>query len=542
LVSGPNPLVATKVALLPHDIEELPLRQLLELLLGEDGKRKLRRRQMTNEQLFASYDSELVLKNRSPKGLYEARRVLKHFHEYLGEFPPTTELGKKFLAQFALRKIATLYRYTQVLTAFFNWYGEKLDVKIKMPHTLPEYVEDVEINKFVDAIENRSSHKKLAKRDVLLVRLALNTGLRRAELANLKIKDIHLEQQILVVRNGKGGKDATEPLNSTITALLRSFITPDMGPEQLLFGLKPGSISSKFAWFAKKAKVNIHAHTLRHVYGTRLIERGANPEAVRQLMRHTRFDTTQKYISLAPKGLKEAVSLLDLQPGGLELPASSKSIDIRARQAEMPDEKPVSQGIASDERTDKDNDGSKRNNLKNPLHVEKVVPLLSGGWGLKICNITDVTAQNCTGTLELIEKVNPEMSNPYCWSDLLASRRFKWDDTETIPASASAILSIINIEYPLGLAGIEANCYSLAYKETEASSYVLPKDPLLLMISLVADGFSPIFALCLFFHTDLSQGNNLRLIAANLNERPSLEECRRMFLRNSVETEFDFKG
>ena len=82
LVSGPNPLVATKVAVLPHDIEELPLRQLLELLLGEDGKRKLRLRQMTNEQLFASYDSELVLKNQSLKGLYEARRVLKHFREF----------------------------------------------------------------------------------------------------------------------------------------------------------------------------------------------------------------------------------------------------------------------------------------------------------------------------------------------------------------------------------------------------------------------------------------------------------------------------
>jgi integrase len=539
LVSGPNPLVATKVALLPHDFEELPLRQLLELLLGEDGKRKLRLRQMTNEQLFASYDSELVLKNQSPKGLYEARRLLNRFREYLGEFPPTPELGKKFLGQFASRKIATLYRYTQVLTAFFNWYGEKLGVKIRMPHRLPEYVEDATVNKFIDAIQNRSSHKKLAKRDVLLVQLALNTGLRRAELANLKIKDIHLDQQIIVVRNGKGGKDATEPLNSTITALLRNYIAPDMAPEQLLFGLKPSSISSKIAWFAKKANVDIHAHTLRHIFGTRLIERGANPEAVRQLMRHERLDTTQKYISLAGKGLMEAVSLLDAQPGAAKLPVSSKSIDIQAQQGEMPGERPMVQDIASKERTEEDDDGTKG---KNPLYVEKVVPLLSGGWGLKICNNTQVTAQNCTGTLELIETVNPEISNPYCWSDLLASRRFKWEDTDTIPDRASAILPIINIEYPLGLAGIASNCYSLAYKQTENGSYLLPRDRLLLLISLAADGFSPIYVLCFFFHTDLSQGNNLRLIATNLEERPSLEECRRLFLSNNVDAEFDFKG
>ena len=60
-------------------------------------------------------------------------------------------------------KLPLSIRYTQILTAFFNWYGEKLGVKIRMPHTLPEYVEDTDINKFIEALENRASHKKLAK-------------------------------------------------------------------------------------------------------------------------------------------------------------------------------------------------------------------------------------------------------------------------------------------------------------------------------------------------------------------------------------------
>jgi hypothetical protein len=107
LVSGPNPLVATEVAVPQYDNEELPLRQLLELLLGEDGKRKLRLRQMTNDQLFASYDSELVLKNQSPKGLYEARRLIRHFKDFLGEFNSTPELGKQFLSKFAKEIIET---------------------------------------------------------------------------------------------------------------------------------------------------------------------------------------------------------------------------------------------------------------------------------------------------------------------------------------------------------------------------------------------------------------------------------------------------
>jgi hypothetical protein len=87
---------------------------------------------MTNEQLFASYDSELVLKNQSSKGLYEARRVLNHFRDFLGEFPPSPELGKRFLAQFA-EKNSNQVQVHPNYQQFLSWYGEKLGVKIRMP-------------------------------------------------------------------------------------------------------------------------------------------------------------------------------------------------------------------------------------------------------------------------------------------------------------------------------------------------------------------------------------------------------------------------
>ena len=134
-------------------------------------------------------------------------------------------------------------------------------------------------------------------------------------MANLEVRDIHLDQGVLVVRNGKGGKDAVVPLNATIGALLRSYIKPGMAGEQKLLGLKPSTISSEVEWFARKAGVSLHCHSLRHYFGTKLIEGGANPEAVRQLMRQERLDTTQRYISLAGKGLRDAVELLDQKPG-----------------------------------------------------------------------------------------------------------------------------------------------------------------------------------------------------------------------------------
>jgi hypothetical protein len=83
--------------------EDFSVRDMLEMLLGPDGKRKLRLRRKTNSELFALYDSQLVLKHRSPDAVAEARRVLGHFKTYLGEYSPSPELAAGFLAQFKKR-------------------------------------------------------------------------------------------------------------------------------------------------------------------------------------------------------------------------------------------------------------------------------------------------------------------------------------------------------------------------------------------------------------------------------------------------------
>ena len=168
--------------------------------------------------------------------------------------------------------MTTKARYTQILSSFCKWYGEPLGVTVRVPHKLPEYVEDKDVEALLQAIRTKCTHKRSAARDTLIVELALHTGLRRAELANLRVGDIHLDQGTLVVRNGKGGKDAYLPLNATISARLGAYITPDMTSEQRLFGLKPASISSKIERFARKAGVDIHCHTFRHVFGTKLTQ------------------------------------------------------------------------------------------------------------------------------------------------------------------------------------------------------------------------------------------------------------------------------
>lgn len=147
-------------------------------------------------------------------------------------------------------------------------------------------------------------------RDLLLVDLADNTGLRRGELANLEVKDLILDQGILVVRKGKGGKDGVVPLIREMTARLKAYVQ-DMAPHDKVFGLKAASISNKIKWFSRKAGVDLHPHSLRHHFATRLVERGANIRAIQQLLRHENLNATELYLSLSAKGLREVIDLFD---------------------------------------------------------------------------------------------------------------------------------------------------------------------------------------------------------------------------------------
>ena len=72
-----------------------------------------------------------------------------------------------------------------------KWYGEPMnDFKVRVPKTLPPYTKDSDVEKLFDAIENKATHRGCIIRDSLLVALALKTGMRRSELANLAVRDI----------------------------------------------------------------------------------------------------------------------------------------------------------------------------------------------------------------------------------------------------------------------------------------------------------------------------------------------------------------
>jgi site-specific recombinase XerD len=284
--------------------------------LGPEGKRKLRLRNLTNDQLIELYDSELVLRLHNAKNLSDTRKILAYFKDHLGNYPPSAELAKSFLARYANKSARTLYRYTQMVKAFMKWYGEPIeDLRIKVPKSIPKYTEELIFVRVRDAIANKKTHKGCVKRDLLLFDLDRQSGLRRGELSSLMVKDIHSD--FLEVRKGKGGKDRNVPLASAISIRLQNYIKDNhLKPDDHLFNLTPGSISNKIRIFADKAGVkDVHTHSLRHKFATNLLEQGTNIRVVQDLMGHDNLNTTQVYLSVTDKAKTDAINRLDQRKG-----------------------------------------------------------------------------------------------------------------------------------------------------------------------------------------------------------------------------------
>lgn len=294
--------------------EEFTLREMIEVIMGSEGKRKLRLRHKSNGELFDLYDGQLVIRHRSQDALEEARRVLGHFRAFLGEYPPTPELGVSFLSHYKDRKATTLYRYNAILKGFLEWYGDEFNNKIKVPETLPDYIEDSDLDKLRAAMSSKKSHKGIIERNLLIIDLICKTGLRRAEVSNLDVKDISLERQYLVVRLGKGAKDRIVDLVPSMVERLRVYIK-GKAPDERVFNLEPSTISGLIKWASKKAGIGIHTHSLRDVFATRLVDAGVDLEIIRRLLGHRNLNVTRRYLARTDSQRREAVNRLEVVQG-----------------------------------------------------------------------------------------------------------------------------------------------------------------------------------------------------------------------------------
>lgn len=152
-----------------------------------------------------------------------------------------------------------------------------------------------------------------------IVLLALNTGMRRGELFNLKAGHINFEQRFLTV-DGSGAKSGNSriiPLNKEAYSILEQwFSEKHLGQGDYVFaspvtGERLDHL--KRSWKRLMAMAHIERfrfHDLRHTFASNLVMRGADLYSVKELLGHANIETTQRYTHLAPEHKARVVELL----------------------------------------------------------------------------------------------------------------------------------------------------------------------------------------------------------------------------------------
>jgi len=144
-------------------------------------------------------------------------------------------------------------------------------------------------------------------RDNAIMELFYASGLRRAELAGIKLRNLDLAERTITVI-GKGNKERTVVINRTAAAAIEAYLRlRSRSADPALFlgrggkGLTPKHVWRIFNEIYRMSGVSKHAspHTLRHSFATHLVENGVDLETVRELLGHESLATTGIYLQLA---------------------------------------------------------------------------------------------------------------------------------------------------------------------------------------------------------------------------------------------------
>jgi len=268
---------------------------------------------------------ELQRRNYSTITTRNYLRVVADFARYFGKSPD--KLGPNELRTYQAyllqdRKLTpgTVVNWVAALRFFF--------VKTLKRHQFREFLPYPQDRRRLPTVLSREEVSRLINAAGTLFRRTLlmtlyGTGMRRAELAHLKVRDIDSQRMIIRVVAGKGGKDRDLPLSPALLEILREYWRWRK-PRLYLFPTRTyrrrldQPISDKTVWIAcseaaRRAGISkrVTPHTLRHSWATHLLEAGTDLRTIEVLLGHGDLETTAQYLHLSQRHLHAVTNPLD---------------------------------------------------------------------------------------------------------------------------------------------------------------------------------------------------------------------------------------
>ena len=153
------------------------------------------------------------------------------------------------------------------------------------------------------------------QRDALMLRMLYETGVRRSELAGLRMASVDLSARMIKVL-GKRNKERLIPIEEELMMAIQNYVKrrdAELGPSEWLFVRTSGKpISPDDVYRVVKRYMpllsnadRISPHVFRHSFATHLLNEGGNIQAISELLGHADLSTTEIYTHLSRTHLKE---------------------------------------------------------------------------------------------------------------------------------------------------------------------------------------------------------------------------------------------
>jgi integrase/recombinase XerC len=271
-------------------------------------------------------------RNASPNTILAYGKDLAEFVKYIGPIEKPDQLDhvriRGFLSQLYERGLGktSVARHLAAVRSLYKWLAREGKVKQnpaslvstpKLPKKLPRVPTIEEVNNVLD--DELPETAAFVERDKTILELLYGCGLRNSELIGINLDDIHWSNETILVR-GKGRKERMVPLGDTAAEAIREYLikrkellaAKKRTTPALLVNLRGQRLTTrsvgrivKHIAVSKGLSPDVHPHTLRHAFGTHLLEEGADLRAIQEMLGHERLSTTQRYTQLSMKHVVE---------------------------------------------------------------------------------------------------------------------------------------------------------------------------------------------------------------------------------------------
>jgi len=210
----------------------------------------------------------------------------------------------------------TVQGFVRSLKAFYSWlyqegYTEENELAYlklpKVPHKLVQILTEEEIRRIMSCFNPMTT---IGARNMAIIMIFLDTGIRCSELISLKLSDVHIQEGYIKVF-GKGGRERIVPIGGGVQKAIQRYvfhfrpeqIDPDIEEVFLNLDGSPltrNAIKMLFSRLAKKLGIKrLHAHLFRHTFATSYLINGGDVFSLQQILGHSTLEMVRNYVSMA---------------------------------------------------------------------------------------------------------------------------------------------------------------------------------------------------------------------------------------------------